>query len=102
MALIKPCFYFDKVLATIDIDHRCDMLYYLCNIKTMSGRMWPAYSHYSGGIMATKKYPVDTLDQAAAIIAACKQIDSTMKPGMLTQAEFADAVAQAHAIQAQI
>jgi hypothetical protein len=52
--------------------------------------------------MPKKNYPIDTLDQAAAIIAACKQIDPNMKPGMLTQAEFADAVAQAHAIQSQI
>ena len=46
--------------------------------------------------------PLTPLDQAAAILAACKQIDPNLKPGILTQAEFANALAQAQAILSQI
>jgi hypothetical protein len=52
--------------------------------------------------MARKKYPLDTLHQAAAILAACKQIDPTLKLGKQPQSELATAVEQAQAIQSQI
>ena len=52
--------------------------------------------------MASKGYPTDVLAQAAEVLAACKQIDPSMKAGVLTQAAFADELAQTQAIQAQL
>jgi len=52
--------------------------------------------------MASKSYPADVLVQAAEVLAACKQIDPTMKAGMITQATFADELAQTQALQAQL
>jgi hypothetical protein len=52
--------------------------------------------------MATKNYPPDTLDQAAAVLAACQQIDPKMKAGALTQDAFAGELAETRAIQAKI
>ncbi len=52
--------------------------------------------------MASQGYPADILTQAAEILAACKQIDPEMKTGTLTQAAFADELAQTQAIQSQL
>jgi hypothetical protein len=52
--------------------------------------------------MARKKYPLDTLDQAAAVLAACKQIDPNLKLGKQPQAELATALEQVQALQSQI
>ncbi len=52
--------------------------------------------------MTLKGYPIDIQAQAAGVLAACKQIDPEMKTGTLTQADFADELAQTQAIQAQI
>jgi hypothetical protein len=49
-----------------------------------------------------KTFPADTLDQAAIVLAACKQIDPALKVGALTQETFADKITQAQAMQAQI
>src|SRR5689334_17565247 len=52
--------------------------------------------------MASKGYPTDVLAQTAEVLAACKQIDPAMKAGTITQAAFADELAQTKAIQAQL
>ena len=52
--------------------------------------------------MAKKNYPPDTLEQAAAVLAACRQIDPNLKPGTLTQDEFANALAHARTILSQL
>jgi hypothetical protein len=49
-----------------------------------------------------KTFPPDTLDQAALVLAACKQIDQTIKIGAQDQEAFADTIAQTQAMQAQI
>ena len=52
--------------------------------------------------MALKGYPSDIIVQTNDVLAACRQIDPDMKTGTLTQAAFADELAQTQAIQAQI
>lgn len=52
--------------------------------------------------MAPKPYPTDILAQASDVLAACRHIDPNMKTGALTQAEFADELAQTQVMQSQI
>src|SRR5258705_8885813 len=50
----------------------------------------------------TKLSPANTLDQAALVLTACKQIDPALKIGTLAQEAFGDKIAQVQAAQAQI
>ncbi|MFL5807115.1 MAG: hypothetical protein ACJ8CR_35965 [Roseiflexaceae bacterium] len=50
----------------------------------------------------TKLSPADTLDQAALVLAACKQIDPALKIGTLAQDTFGDKITQVQATQGQI
>ena len=68
----------------------------------MSGHMWPACSHYIRRTYGDQEISTRYPDKAASILTACKQIDPNLKPGVLTQAEFANALAEAHVIESQI
>jgi hypothetical protein len=52
--------------------------------------------------MPPKSFPPDTLDQAGMVLAACKQIDPTLKAGSLTQDAFGDLINRTQAIQGHI
>jgi hypothetical protein len=52
--------------------------------------------------MASKGYPTDVLDQAAGVLAACRQIDPELRAGPLTQAALSDALAHARDTQSRI
>jgi predicted unusual protein kinase regulating ubiquinone biosynthesis (AarF/ABC1/UbiB family) len=52
--------------------------------------------------MPTKNFPSDTIEQAAAVLAACKQINPDMKAGAMTQEMLANELVQTRSIQAQI
>lgn len=49
-----------------------------------------------------KSFPPDTLEQGAAVLAACKQINPDMKVGAMDQATLAHELAETQSIQAQI
>jgi hypothetical protein len=52
--------------------------------------------------MPTKNFPADTLEQATTVLTACKQIDSDLKLGTITQKDFGDTIAHVQAMQTQI
>ena len=52
--------------------------------------------------MPTKNFPSDTLEQATAVLSACKQIDPDLKLGAVTQQAFGDTLADVLALQTQI
>jgi hypothetical protein len=49
-----------------------------------------------------KSFPPDTLEQGAAVLAACKQINPDMKTGAMTQEMLNNELVQTRSIQAQI
>ena len=49
-----------------------------------------------------KSFPTDTLEQAAVVLAACKQINPEMRVGAMTQEALASEITQTQSIQAQI
>ena len=52
--------------------------------------------------MPTKNFPSDTLEQATAVLNACKQIDPDLKLGTIPQQTFGDTLAHVLAMQTQI
>jgi hypothetical protein len=52
--------------------------------------------------MASKGYPTDILDQTTEILAACKQINSELTVGSLTQGALAEELTYARECQSQI
>ena len=52
--------------------------------------------------MPSRTYPTNTLEQASTVLAACKQIDPSLRTGAMTQAAFGEQIAHTQAIQSQI
>src|SRR5262249_44683991 len=52
--------------------------------------------------LAKRNIPPDTLEQALAVLAACKQINPDMRVGAMTQEMLAHEITQTQSIQAQI